>query len=301
MSALPMPLCGWVDDQAAVEATLQDMPRPILADNNDQIRDSGKGKTVLLYKAVEQLHGSFPISYQTIGDCVSHGMAGAAMVLMATDIVIRGESEEWKGLVATEPIYAGSRVEVGGGRLGNGDGSVGAWAAKWVTDWGIIIRGKYGEIDLSVYSGATAREWGRRGAGCPDSLEPIAKQHPIKTASLCKTYEEARDAIANGYPVSVASNRGFNTTRDSAGFLSPSGSWSHQMFFCAVDDTSRPGLLCVNSWGLTWVKGPRRLDQPEGTFWVDADVADKMLGAGDSFAYSGFEGFPSQNLNYMLV
>jgi hypothetical protein len=133
-------------------------------------------------------------------------------------------------------------------------------------------------------------------------LEPVAKQHPIQTASKCTSYEEARDAIANGYPVSVASMRGFATNRDEDGFLRPSGVWAHQMYFCAVDDEyKRPGLLCVNSWGTSWSSGSRRHDQPEGSFWVDADVADKMFKAGDSFAYSGFDGFPSQKLDYLLI
>ena len=292
---------GWIDDPAAVERTLEQMPRPIFADHAAAIAGSGKGKVVLLHKAVEQVVGSFLINHQTIGDCVSHGLAGAAQVLMCVEIVA-GEPEEWRGLVATEPIYAGSRVEVGGGRLGNSDGSIGAWAAKWITDWGVIPRGKYGSIDLTTYSGERARDWGRRGVGCPDSLEPIAKQHPIKTASKVTSYDQARDSIANGYPVSVASMRGFNTVRDNEGFLKPSGQWAHQMYFCDLDDEyRRPGLLCVNSWGLTWVRGPRRHDQPEGSFWVDADVADSMLRQGDSFAYSGFEGFPAQNLDYLLI
>lgn len=290
---------GWVDDRKAVQDTLGTMPRAFLCENDDAIRDTGKGKTVLLHNAVTKVVGSFPINKQTIGDCVSHGAAGAVQVLTCVEIAIKAEAEEWRGLVATEPIYAGSRVEIGGNRI-RGDGSVGAWAAKWLTQYGVVVRGKYGSIDLTTYSGAVARDWGSRG--CPNELEPLAKEHPVKTASLCQSYEEARDAIANGYPITVASSRGFNSTRDAKGFLSPSGSWAHQMYFCAVDDaSSRPGLLCVNSWGTTWVTGPKRLDQPDGSFWVDADVADRMLGAGDSYAFSGFKGFPSQKLDYLLI
>jgi hypothetical protein len=289
------------------------MPRAYFADQRGAIKDSGKGKVVLLHKFLEQLHGLFPINGQKLGDCVSHGMAGAAQALMATDICVRGERELWKGLVATEPIYAGSRVEVGKGRLGSDDGSMGAWAAKWVTDWGVIIRGKYGTIDLSQYQPSLASKWGMPKAGCPDELEPIAKEHPIKTASLVTTYEQARDAIANGYPVSVASDVGFdddnrgnaNGIRDAEGFLTPRGTWYHQMFFVSVDDAyRRPGLLCVQSWhvaGKPWGSGPKRNDQPDGTFWVDADACDRMLGQQDSFGYSGFEGFPAQALDHMLI
>jgi hypothetical protein len=296
---------GWINDPEAVVRTLEQMPRPIFAHHSEAIAGSGAGKIVLLHKAVEKVVGSFPVNNQTVGDCVSHGEAGACQVLICTDIVLRREAEEWRGLVATEPIYAGSRVEIGGGRI-SGDGSVGAWAARWVTEYGVLVRRKYEvagiEFDLTEYDGDRARAWGRRGVGCPNGLEPIAKEHPVKTTSLCTGYDQARDAIANGYPVTVASNRGFNDVRDSQGFLRPSGTWSHEMYFCGVDDEfSRPGLLCINSWGKKWVSGPKRHDQPDGSFWVDADVADKMLAAGDSFAHSGFDGFPSQNLDYLLI
>ena len=72
-------------------------------------------------------------------------------------------------------------------------------------------RGKYGNVDLTKYSGSKARSWGRRGAGVPSSLIPIAKQHPILTVSQVKTYEEVRDLIANGYAVTIASNQGFSS------------------------------------------------------------------------------------------
>jgi hypothetical protein len=32
------------------------------------------------------------------------------------------------------------------------------------------------------------------------------------------------------------------------------------------------------------------------TFWVDADVLDRMLGQGDSFALSNYDGFPARRL-----
>ncbi len=35
------------------------------------------------------------------------------------------------------------------------------------------------------------------------------KKYLVKSTALVRTYEEVRDAIVNGYPVTVASNRGF--------------------------------------------------------------------------------------------
>jgi hypothetical protein len=216
--------------------------------------------------------------------------------------VIQGRSE-WRGGTATEAIYALSRVEVGKGRLGGGDGSIGSWAAEAVQKWGTLRRMKYLTVDLSTYSGSRAKAWGMPRAGLPDELEPLAREHPVQAASLVTSYEQARDAIANGYPVAVCSNQGFTESRDAEGFARASGSWAHCMAFLAVDDNAkRPGLLCQNSWGPDWIRGPVRHNQPPGSFWVDAATANRMLSRDpDSFAVSGFVGFPVQSLDYLAV
>jgi hypothetical protein len=290
---------GWVERPKEVDKVLGDLRHPVFGVTARPIKDSGKGKVVLLHKALAQIMGHFPIHEQTIGDCVSHGWGLGIDVLKAVQITA-GAREEFKGETATEIVYAASRVEVGGGRLGNGDGSLGAWASKAVSEAvGTLVRGKYGSLDLTTYSGATAKKLGAPRAGVPDSLEPQAREHTVKTVSLVQNYEEARDAIANGYPVPVCSNRGFASKRDAKGFAKPSGSWAHCMLFAAVDDADgRPGLLVINSWGTRWITGPLRHDQPEGSFWCDADVADKMLAEQDSFAMSGYLGYPAQDLDY---
>lgn len=292
-------LFGWHNDPKEVEMVLGTLDHPIFGAAAEEIQDSGAGKVALLHKAVENVVGHFP-NYvaQEIGDCVSHGFRSCVDVLRCVEIA-GGDRELWIAETATEPIYGGSRVEIGGGRL-RGDGSVGAWAAKWVSQYGILLRKEYGSADLSVYSGSRAKEWGRKG--CPDELEAEAKQHPVKTVSLVTTYEEARDAIANGYPVAVCSMQGFASTRDSEGFAKARGSWAHCMAFIAADDAhKRPGLLCLNSWGPSWITGPTRHGQPAGSFWVDADVCDRMLDDEDSFALSSFVGFPSRKLDHVLL
>ena len=300
MSTAPSFHFGWENPPDEVEAILNQLPLPIFGSAAPFLAGSGKGKVVLLHKCVEEVTGkSFPIHYQTIGDCVSHGWGLGIDVLKCVQISIDKRPEQWTNETATEVIYAGSRVEIGGGRLGNGDGSLGAWAADWVAKYGIIARGQYGSIDLREYDGQRAKSWGGARAGVPDDLEPIAKEHPVKTVSLVRSYEEARDAIANGYPVPVCSMQGFASQRDSKGFAKAQGTWPHCMLFMAVDDADgRPGLLCMHSWGPNWIGGPKRHDQPDGSFWVDAAVADRMLDDGDSFAISNFQGYPSRRPSF---
>lgn len=293
---------GWIDDPAAVEAVMNDLPFPVFSDIWTPIKDSGKGKRVLLYEFIKQAsNGNFPKRKQTIGDCVAHGAAYAVDAVKSVDIVLKKEFEEWVDETATEDIYAGSRVQIGGGRI-RGDGSIGAWAARYVNEYGALPRGKYGNVDLTTYSGSKARSWGRGGAGVPKSLIPTAKEHPIQTVSKVTTYEEVRDLIANGYAVTIASMQGFSSKRDSEGFARPQGSWAHQMSILGVDDEyKRPGVLVQNSWG-TWNSGPKRHDQPNGSFWVDAEeIERRILKKGDSWAFSGYEGFKPRELNTRII
>ncbi len=287
---------GWIEPKKRTRAVAESFEQlkamqPLFGSVAAPIDGTGRGKTVLLHKVLEKVHGHFPVHLQTIGDCVSHGYGTAIDVLTAVEIELRGEAEVWPGVeTATEWIYGCSRVIQGGGRIGNQDGSLGVWAQAAVKENGTLLRRQYGQFDLSTYDGSVAKDWGYRGL--PRELEPTADEHPVTTTSLVDAYEEARDAIANGYPVPVCSDQGFDDRRDSQGFARPKGKWPHCMVFVAVDDTGeRPGLLCINSWGPDWISGPKRHDQPEGSFWVDADVAHRMLQQGDSYALSDFEGY----------
>jgi len=69
------------------------------------------------------------------------------------------------------------------------------------------------------------------------------------------------------------------------------------MCIIGVCDEGRKGCLIMNSWGSNWVNGPKRFgDEPEGSFWVDWDIIEKMVAQGDSFAFRGFQGYPHYKL-----
>lgn len=236
-----------------------------------------------------------------ISNCVSMAAAYATDCIKAVDIKVNGDFEEWVAETATEDLYAGSRVNIGGGRFSS-DGSIGAWVAKYLNQYGALPRKKFGSIDLSTYSGSRARQWGAPGRGVPRELIPFAKEHPIHTVSRVDTYTQCRDLIANGYAVIICSNQGFVSKRDKDGFASTRGSWAHAMCAVGVDDNNRrPGVCIQNSWGV-WNSGPKQHNQPDGSFWVDANVLeDRMLSRGDSWAISGYEGFRPQKLNTRII
>ena len=293
--------CGWVNDPVAVNKVSQAQPHPTWASAASMYgtQGLGAGKRTLLYPMLYKALGgkaNYVPRLQTIGDCVSHGAANAVDILRA--IQTATGKGQWLAETASEVIYALSRVEIGHGQLGSGDGSVGAWAAEACRTYGTLLRQVYGKYDLTKYDGNRAKSWGMPNAGLPNDLEPAAHEHLVRSVTLVKTWEDLCDAIAAGYPVTVASNQGFTSTRDSEGFAGPSGTWGHQMVFWAADDLSpRKGALIENSWGSNWITGPTTYDQPPGSFWADKSVVEHMLAMQDSWAYSDYEGFPPKQLD----
>lgn len=295
----PATFFGWHRDEAEVAHVLARLPRPLFSSSAAGLLDSTPEHEVYLWEACRKVTGShLPAHNQgRVGCCVGEGFSVAVEYLQCVEIALKQEAEEYCA-ISSESIYALSRVEVGGGRIG-GDGSVGAWAAKAVQDFGVLPRKAFGSVDLTRFSEERARAWGSRGL--PDELEPEARKHPVRTASLVQSFEEARVAIANGYPVAVCSDRGFSLTRDAEGFCAPEGSWAHCMCFVGATAGRRPGLCVLQSWGPDMPRGPIGLgDHPTNAFWIDAAICDQMLRQGDSWALSAFAGFPRRLLDWLL-
>lgn len=290
---------GWVDDPDAVGEVVSELEyqsfgaTPAADIRFEDIPDHVHGWEV--YKsAAGQDWPEF--NQGQIGSCVSFGTTQAILFSMSAER-IAGQGER----VVTpcmEAIYGGSRVEVGGGKL-NGDGSIGAWAAKWIKNWGIIPQDVFGEYDLTKYKVDRCREWGKTGV--PDVLEPIAKEHPIADYVPVLTFENACKALASGYGINVCSRQGFSLERDQEGFCKPEGTWAHSMAFIGYRKGKRPGLFVVNSWGFKTTTGPTPGDSPKSGWWVDASVADRMLRGGDSFAYADVKGFPIKKIDWSLI
>jgi hypothetical protein len=285
---------GWVDDPHAVQSVAGQSRR--FADTEAFGAPYEGPDDVFLWQACRQATGDLlpPRDQKSVGSCVSFGTASAIEHLLCVQIA-SGASEEFRDL-AQEVIYGGSRVEIGGGTI-RGDGSIGAWAAKFVTTYGVVARGKYGQYDLRSYDESRCREYGR--SGVPDELEPLARQHPVKDASNVRSWDECKAAIRNGYPIAVCSSQGFTMQRDAEGFCKASGTWAHCMAIIGIRGGSRPGAFLLNSWGGSAHTGPRGPGDPSPAgFWADAAVVDRMLKQGDSWAFSHAVGFPARKLNW---
>ena len=287
---------GWVNDPTAVTTVADALRCGRFRDTEAFTIPYVGPDDVFLWDACRKVTGELlpPRDQKSVGACTAFGTASAIEHLLCVQIAA-GSSEEYRDLVQ-EVIYGGSRVEIGRGAV-RGDGSTGAWAAQFVTKYGVVPRGIHGRHDLRTYSESRCREFGRFGV--PDDLEPLAKQHPVKSVTLVRGWDECRAAIRNGYPVIVCSDQGFTFPRDADGFCSPRGVWMHCMAVVGIRGGKRPGGFLLNSWGPTVHTGPRGVGDPSPAgFWADASVLDRMLRQGDSWAFSGVVGFPARVLTW---
>lgn len=289
------PETGWVADPVEVEAFAATLPVKVFADTPaGEILVRDLPKFVYGWKPQVQLFGRPPPmkNQGDLGSCVSFGTNTAVERTLAGEIVRRGGTKEEFSLYVEEATYGGSRVEVGGGRI-RGDGSVGAWAAKFVTQWGVVPRDKYGDVDLTTYSTARGRDWGRNGV--PAQFEEVARKFPVKSTVLVRNWGEAKKALAQSYNIAVCSNQGFSRQRDSRGVARASGNWAHCMCLDGyhTDETGNEFGHITNSWGTSYHTGPVGWGDPNPDgFWASAEVIDRMLQQGDSWSFSGVTGFP---------
>lgn len=280
-------------DPKELDQFLGQLPHPLFGAAAYDLHGSGKGKLALPFKNLLKFDPGFgPSERQVQGDCVSHSTRNAVDITRSCEI-INGEREEFVARGATEGIY--------GSRGHSGEGMTCSGAAKFVhQSGGILLRKKYGEYDLSEYSAIGGR-WGR--SGVPKELIQVASKNKVKTISLISTIEQARDAIANGYSISVCSMAGFSSRRDKNGIASRSGSWAHAMAWIGMDDTheiyKETLFLVQNSWGI-WNGGPKRHDQPEGSFWIRESDAAEMLNGNGSWVFSDVDGFPPRKVTWTL-
>lgn len=288
----PWEFPGWVELPEQVEEIAALQPVASFGATEAGQDETPLPSQVFLWEIARKITGGLlpPRNQGRVGSCVAFGTARAVEYTMLAEIAA-GQPEQFRD-IATEPIYGGSRVEVGRGRI-RGDGSIGAWAAQWVKQWGIIPRGVIGSFDLSAYSETRCRQWG--SSGVPDELEPIARKHPIQSITKVTTWEQAKRALANGFGIAICSNQGFALRRGEDGFAAASGRWAHCMTLAGYQTGRREGGRIDNSWGPQTHTGPVGAGNPgpEG-FWADASVIDRMLAYGDSWAFSAFQGFPKQ-------
>lgn len=292
------PGMGWIDDPDYVAQAVKTFRNPYFGDAAKGLIQQSEDKDAFLWKFYEQVHGHpwMPHDQNGTGCCVGEGFSAALEILQCVEIKVNGESQEAKPISAAA-MYSLAR-EVGG-MLGRGDGSTGADAAKACMDFGAISCEEAKDDNTTGKEhAALAKKWGR--SGLPENLKQLASQHRIKTASLVRTPEEVRAALTNGYPVAICSSVGFEPfRRDKDGFCRPGGSWPHCMCIAGYR-ADRKAFLVLQSWGTQSPPGPKSLDQPDGSFWIDWSACQRIVRAGESYALSTFDGYKPRNIDNFI-
>jgi hypothetical protein len=316
---------GYTPDPDGTREFLAELEQPTFRQAGAEVIAGAKGVDAYLYRFADKAHRKVygtpfgPWNQGNIGTCVSFGWGMGSYIGQCVDWA-NGQLANPPLLVATEPIYGGSRTE---GRqppvtfAGYSDGSYGAAAARWVSGLknghgGILFRQKYGDgdLDLTTYSIPRSKQWGAYGV--PKSLAAEANKHTARAVALCETWEGLTAALESGMSVPICSNVGFASgDRDADGFCRRSGNWGHCMVACSLKwaknsgkngeppmKNPRDGVLVINSWGNYLAGGKHPADQPDGSFWITKDDAVAILKQGDSFVIGSVEGFKYRELNH---
>lgn len=282
---------GVLHDRASYVSLRRSIPR--FYDIFPEAKASGRGKVSSPYKACLALEPEFGrYEAQTTGDCVSHSTRNAGMIDYCIDALF-GETD-YLGRFATENIY--------GYRGHGGQGASCSRLAGYVSQngpGGFLVRKRYesgsSSVDLSVYNSRIGHNWGPRGT--PSWVNKIAEKNKALRVFSVKSVEEAIDAISMGFGISMCSGYGFSSSRNEDGLCERRGGWSHAMAWIGVDDTdwahqkyNGPLFLVQNSWG-KWNSGPKRNDQPDGSFYIRPNVASSMIRGGGGFVISSVRGY----------
>lgn len=196
-----MPFCeGWVYRPDAIAASVERMTSDGLlvasagkSFSGEWSRRVSAGETAFLACTVED--GEPPAYCQSTGVCTS-------MLYRSLQDCLNWEIKKFGGVgksvsIAFEPIFAGSRIAIGRGQLGYGDGSIGAWIAEFVARYGAILRGMYTNVDLSRPREDLAQAWGRPGVGVPTNIQDLGKVHRFR-AHKAESTDEIADGMASG-------------------------------------------------------------------------------------------------------
>ncbi len=316
---------GYVANPEGTREFLRQLDQPLFKQAGAGVIAGAQGKDAYLYRFADRCHRQKygkpfgPWNQGSAGTCVSFGWAMGSYIGQCVDHVTGGMAE-CPLIVATEPIYGGSRTA---GRMppvtnaGFSDGSYGGAAARWVsgrcrdqTVGGILYRQVYGDIDLTTYSIDRSRQWGN--SGVPSSLAKLARQHTARAVALCEDWDSLTAALESGMCVPICSNVGFASgDRDADGFCRRASTWNHCMVAIAVKyarnngagsatpmKNPRDGILILNSWGSYVGGGKHPADQPDGSFYITRADAEAILAQGDSFVIGSVDGFKYRDLDH---
>lgn len=236
-----------------------------------------------------------PAYCQSTGVCTS-------MIYRALQDCLNWDRVHYGGLsrvvkLCFETLFGGSRVAIGRGQLGSGDGSVGAWIAEYVARIGVLERGMYQGTDLSRPNENLAQYWGRPGIGVPVQLENLSKSHRF-AAHRCTSTDELADALASGCFGGICRSR-YTHSIDTDGFATFGNSGGHHTCLrgCFIDYRNRRVFVEQQTHG-PGVPDPHPLARTQsgnvslsdGAYLVREEDIARFLAAGEVWVFQPREG-----------
>ncbi len=264
-----------------------------------------------LWKAGRAVLGNkgIPYIWQKTGSCVGAGGGSSIMTLQCVEIAIKRQAEEfrWPWWLYT---YGCSRQR--GGLRGRGEGSFGGAFAKAATLDGMFELDPEGLPDLpnpTVTGGYAALDretelkWSD-GARIAQQWRAEGRQHLVRTVSRMRDVNDCIDALANGYPLTIASMLGWSPMvprpvgNPAVRLVRQwSAQWAHQMFIDEFWDHPSLGPIfrCGNNWG-PGAHGAPTGDEPAGGVYLTDDLLGRVLRTRDAevYAFSAYDGFPAR-------
>ena len=262
------------------------------------IADLGKGKLSIPFLAqAVKFKGCFPGAGQEQGDCVVHGLGGAAAITIANEIWT-GSPDEVSGKIEGVPdgpdVWREGVISPNFGwwtRRRGGNGWDCASAVRGIMREGMILMRNYPElgIDFSDYSQGLNSRYARSGP--PANVAAVAREHTIRESIEADTQEATRDLMAAGKGIIDCGSQGYSSTRDQNGVSKRRGSWAHSMRQGGFDDRpwayetyGEPLVLIGNSWG-TWNSGGRDIQDSARyvpaalkQFWIQMGIVNPATG-----------------------
>lgn len=306
---------GWIPtenrtqgQEAIHEATVAAMPRFVIG-KGPSTDDVEKALLFDLWKhpLVIQANGfEYPGVHQITGSCVGAGGGNAWFTLACVDAIIRNDPETplipfWLLPYGRSRYYAGDRNP--------GEGSFGSAFARAAREDGVIPANSPGlpaftRTDGLVWGQSTEMSWSDGDASQTMNLLPQSRQYLVKTTAQCKSGVDVRQAVINGYSVTVASMYGHDGGRvqgtPAVLLAKRSGSWSHQMSIIAVWKHPQFGWIywLHNQWGLR-AHGICPTGAPPGGVWILEKDVDWIC-QDEAFAFSQNMGFPAQTFSWLV-
>lgn len=304
-------LCGWIPpDQRtrtqsnAHQAALLSMPKFNIIGRTDGSVDKVFLFDLWKHDLVKNALGySYDGMHQLTGSCVGVGGGNVIFSVIAVDSILRGDRES---IVIPFWLIPYGRSRYYCGMTSPGEGSMGSAFAKAAKEDGVLDAKQSGlptfnNSDGLIWGEKTEYSWSDGDAQQTMKLLPESRKHLIKTTAQCNNSDQVREALINGYPCTCASSwGGLMQCSVTEGVLlnRRTGTWNHQQSIQGWWNHPKLGEIfyIMNQWG-KGAHGKCPSGAPEGGYWIKKGEVDWMCNDGQEvFAFSQFEGFPSQTL-----